>query len=296
MGAGKNTSLILMKYLAVVISLILVSALFSFNTNIQTVSAQNDHNFISEPGNIPYFGDWETPVLEPGEKGYLKFSLENRYDEQIYDSNNLTNIELTLGVYKHATLEDSNLVTNKFENAPEIFDGISKEHTGRMGINDTMGIITIEPDTGIKLFRFFWPILPQNITFDIELKISTDINTPEGTYFIKTNLTFNHAGINNRTFEMRSLGHYSKKDWETAKKTATEDYPSSINLTFLKLDGITPETSFSVRIPMPFWPFYVLAGITGFFAVLAMVFYYMEEHGKFPTLKAKLDKLSRKRK
>lgn len=258
-------------------------------------SAQTtEYSFISKPSNIPFLTDWETPILEPGMEDELTFTIENRYDEGGIPSNDLIDVSLTLGIYKWATLEKSRAVNQDFDNAPEIVEGVSFEESYDERFNESHGMITIEPETGIVLFRFHWPLIKNDTIFNIEIVISTDSGTPEGTYFVKTELTFDHSGIDNESFVMRSMGHYSRDDWDHAKNTAPEDFPPAINLTYLELNGIIPETSFSVMHPLPFWPFYVFAGLTGLMALLAIVFYYMEEHGRFPNLKAKLDRFGKK--
>jgi len=277
------------KTLTIFVSLLIFISLISLPFQQNTVRGETSYTFISEPGKIPKLSDWETPVIEPGDKGKMKFSITNRYFERGFSSNNITNVVLFLGVYQYATLEDKEVVDNSFPNSPEISRLISSKSSDAATYEKVTGIITNEPETNIKLLRLSWSTIPVNTTYTLELEIKTFSSTPEGTYFVKTELRFNHAGIENQSFVMKSKGHYSEAKWNLAKNTAPEDFLPGLNLSVLEVNGILPDTSFSVKIPMPFWPFYILAGLTIFFAVLAVVFYYMEEQGKFPRLKEKLE-------
>jgi hypothetical protein len=278
------------KLLTIAVSVVVVSTLLILPYGSYTVNAQAmPYDFISEPGKIPMMSNWKTPVIEPGETGVLMFSITNRYNEFNLDSNNITDVELTLGIYEYATLAENRRVDTDFDFMPEIEKEISIKSSGTESPPGTPGIITIEPETGIKLFKFQWPILPENTTYDLELQISSDDDTPQGVYFIKTELIFRHSGIENKSFIMRSKGFYSDEEWEHAKQTVHEDFVPGINLTSLGIDGIIPETSFTVDVPTPTWPMYPLVGLAVFFVFLAIIFYYMEEHDKFPNFKKKLD-------
>ncbi|UCH87970.1 MAG: hypothetical protein JSV49_06780 [Thermoplasmata archaeon] len=294
MQTGIHLGWKLKKIIAACVGVLVVLTFLNLPYGNSTVMAQSNYEFISEPGNVPLLRDFITPVIEPGDSGVLKFSLTNRYFESNYASNNLTDVELTLGIYECATLKESKRVDDSFESSPIIEKELSSESTSGPMPSGSMGIVTVEPETGIKLFRFFWPVLPENTTFNLELLITTGEDTPEGIYFIKTEMIFHHSGIENKSFKMRSKGYYTQTEWDIAKGNAPEDFTPGINLSYLEIDGIIPETSFSVKVSVPRWPLYILVGITSFFALIGIVFYYMEEHGKFPTFKAWLDRISRK--
>lgn len=279
-----------LKILVLLVTSWLMITGFSLNGNQVQVQAQSSTSFIRDPGQIPWFDDWETPALQPGEKGFLEFSIRNRYDERTLLSNNLTDVELTLGIYEFATLDDHKNVNNNFKNPPRIVKSIPVPGSPNEDLEGASEIITVEPDTGVKLFRFTWPSIPVNMTYYIKVQIETESGTPEGAYSIKTQLRFMHEGIENRTFVMRSLGYFSKAEWDYAKSTAPEDFTGNVNLTALNVDGIIPETSFSVKKHMPFWPFYICMTITVVLAIGAVVLYYMEEHGKFKSLKDWMDR------
>jgi hypothetical protein len=260
------------KLLTVAVSIIIVSTLLVLPYGNYTARAQVvPYDFISEPDKIPLMSNWRTPFMEPGETGVLMFSITNRYNKFNLDSNNITDVELTLAIYEYSTLKENRRVDTDFEFMPKIEEDISIKSSEADIPPETLGIITIEPETGIRLIKFQWPILPENTTYDIELLISSYDDTPEGIYFIKTELSFRHSGIENKSFIMRSKGFYTDEEWENAKQTAYEDFVAGINLTSLGIDGIIPETSFAVDVPITSRPVYFLIGLTVLFIFLAII-------------------------
>lgn len=293
MGLIKKVATSIHLYLTLILSTYLISACFSLPFGHGLASGSSNTDFISEPGLIPELHDFDTPIMAMGEADTLSFSISNRYNQSKLISNNLLDVRLTLAIYRYANLDDSMTVDGNFDFTPMIESGSSIDQFGNPVTGETT-VTTVEPNTGISLFQFRWPILRTAVTYDVEILINTFPETPEGIYFMKTELFFIHEGIDNKTFLMKSIGHYDKKVWELAKNSAPEDFTGNINLTVLDVDGIIPETSFSVRVDIPFWPFYALAGGAITFAGLAVVFYYMEEHGKFPNFKRVLDRKTRK--
>jgi hypothetical protein len=111
--------------------------------------------------------------------------------------------------------------------------------------------------------------------------------------------------FNNTYFDMKSRGHFTDTQWDRASENiTTEEGPYNydndiegderfikgrLDLDVLKVDGIIPDTSIRIKEPIPQWPLYVLIGLAVLFVVLAVVFYYMDEKGKFPRAKQKLD-------
>jgi hypothetical protein len=124
---------------------------------------------------------------------------------------------------------------------------------------------------------------------EVRLVIKTDDDTLKGTYFVRHKITFTYLpeGKSLRQgFVMSSRGHYSKEQWEGFDYT---------NL-YYQLDrsaGIIPDSSFSVKDPVPKWPLMTLIFLCAFFGTLAVVFYLAEEHGdKYPNLKRGLQYFS----
>jgi hypothetical protein len=289
MRKQNRNSRVRIRFISIIACSLIIITLITLPYNHGFASGQNGHSFISEPGNIPFLSNWETPVIEPGNAGKLKFTLTNRYLERGLPSNDMIDVVLFLGIYQYATLDETATVNKDFDDPPSISKLLSFKSSRRDTGEEVTGIITNEPETDIELFRLSWSTIPVNITYTIEVEIKTGSSTPEGTYFIKTELRFDHASIDNKSFVMKSKGHYTKSVWDRAKDTAPEDFSPGLNLSTLEVDGVLPDSAFTVKIPPPSWPRYAIVGFMVMFGVLAVVFYYMEEHGKFPKLKEKLD-------
>jgi hypothetical protein len=244
--------------------LISISMLFP-----STTVGQYDEDFISKPGNIPVFQFSKTSSIEPGDSGELKFSIENRYPF------NMENVTLNLNIYKYVTLEKSKDVKN-IDNSPKIVHGSGGT---RYSILDSQTIM------------FQWSSIHNNTQENVKIKISTSKETLEGTYFIRMSLSFEYRS---EIYNMKSRGYYSQEEWDYAKNTATPTDPGEFNLTALDVNGIIVDTSFRVKEPIPFWPLAIFIGLCILFAFLAGLFYLMDEHGKFPKLKVKIDRVTEK--
>lgn len=109
----------------------------------------------------------------------------------------------------------------------------------------------------------------------VVLEIVTERDTPKGTYFVRHSITFKYDGAQ---FNMSSRGFFTRDQWEGF------DYS---NL-YYQLDsaGIVPDSSFSVKDPVPLWPLATLITLCVLLGALAVVFYLAEEHGdQYPRLK-----------
>jgi len=217
------------------------------------VSAAED---VSAPNRIPDLADFHTPQIVPGSSGSYGFSVRNRYN------GTLENASLTIEIYKWATLEEAKDI-GKISDPPRISEGVRQSYTA--------------PPFS----------LGPNQTASFQISIETSKQTPQGTYFVKQMMVFTYNGSN---LLMKSRGHFSNREWENA----TTDVNGSravggINLTLLGVDGILPDSSFSVKEPIPLWPLALLIGLTVLFGALALVFYLMEEKGH-PLLKKRFYK------
>jgi hypothetical protein len=243
---------------------------------------------ISHPGDIPNFNDFETPTIVPGKTGPLRFTITNRYDFE--DDNTLNDVTLIVNIYTYVTLETQKNM-NDISNAPQIVGGNSAFQR------------TIDKWTA----EFHWAQILEDETVPVELKIKSFTNTPEGRYFVRMHLNFSFNGT---YFDMKSRGHFSNSMWDRASMNitvqgdpeyvpnATDPYhkleAGRLNLEELDVDGVIPETSIRVLNPLPQWPLYLFIGLAAFFVVMAVVFYLMDEKGKFPKAKRKLDNFGRK--
>jgi hypothetical protein len=229
---------------------------------------------ISSPSKIPKFGDFTTPVLAPGESGDLNFTIQNRY------SGKLLNLTLAIEIYKYATLSESKVVNAQFPDPPRI-SYMGREYGTKLDPPILVGSLV----SGVKI--------------EVRFTIHTSKSTPHGSlfdnaaYFVRTSIVFEYTQANvTSSHKMMSRGYFSDPDWENATRGG------GLNITYLRarygVDAIVPETSFTVREPIPSWPLYILIGLAALFGVLAIVFYMHETHGYFPTLDKRLQQWSGK--
>lgn len=215
---------------------------------------------LSAPNRIPDLSDFKTPQIVPGESGIYRFSVRNRYN------GTLENATLTVEIYKWATLEEARDI-GAISDPPEIPTGARQGYTA--------------PPFA----------LGPNHTTLVSVSIDTSKSTPQGTYFVRQMMQFDYNGTH---LLMKSRGYFTDREWENA---TTDENGSravgGINLAALGVDGILPDSSFSVKEPIPMWPLALLIGLTGFFGALAILFYMMEERGH-PRLKERFYKGSGK--
>jgi hypothetical protein len=163
----------------------------------------------------------------------------------------MEDVRLEVGFYMWATIEEAKPI-DRIDGPPPKVKG-----SGSSSVDVDLGTI---PVGGSK---------------PVTLDISTSEDTPKGTYFVRHRMTFTYDGSE---FVMASRGHFSSDRWEGF------DYS---NLLYqLDTAGIVPDSSFSVKDPVPLWPLATLIGLCVFFGGLAVVFYLAEEHGEdYPRLK-----------
>jgi hypothetical protein len=206
---------------------------------------------ISAPNKIPDLSDFHTPQIVPGASGSYGFTVRNRYN------GTLENASLTIDIYKWATLEEAQDI-GKISDPPRISQG------GRQSYNAP--VFSLGP----------------NQTASFKISIDTGKQTPQGTYFVKQMMNFSYNGSH---LLMKSRGYFTNKEWDNATTNVNGTRAvGGINLTMLGVDGILPDSSFSVKEPIPLWPLALLIGLTVLFGALALVFYLMEEKGH-PLLK-----------
>jgi hypothetical protein len=208
---------------------------------------------ISAPNRVPDFGDFTTPVIRPGESGRYNFTVTNRYNMS------MTAVVVTVEFYMWATIEDAKPIDE--------IEGPPPKVKGEGGPRIKVSLGTIESG-GSK---------------PVDLTITTSGDTDKGTYFVSHRIVFIYDGVE---FAMSSRGHFTWDQWEGF------DYS---NLWY-QLDGnagIVPDSSFSVKDPVPLWPLATLIALCVLFGALAVVFYLAEEHGdQYPRLKKGLQTLT----
>ncbi len=142
-------------------------------------------------------------------------------------------------------------------------------------IEDLDGPVPVIDGIGEPVNRILLPDIPPGGNEPVRLDIATEEDTPKGTYFVRHRIEFVYE---NETFVMESRGYYTWDQWEGFDYT---------NLYYqLGTAGIVPDSSFSVKDPVPLWPLATLITLCIILGVLAVVFYLAEEHGdQYPRLK-----------
>jgi hypothetical protein len=209
-----------------------------------------DYKEVSLPNKVPDFGDFSTPVIRPGETGEYGFTVTNRYDRP------MVNVMLTIEFYMWATIEDSKPIKRIQGTAPKIVG------EGSPGTTVDLGDI------------------PVGGSEDIEIEITTSDDTDKGTYFVRHSIVFTYGDEPNASrFRMDSRGYFTFEQWEGF------DY-TNLHYQLNGTAGIVPDSSFSVKDPVPLWPLATLITLCVLFGALAVVFYLAEEHGdQYPRLK-----------
>jgi hypothetical protein len=221
---------------------------------------------IPDPGMPRYanniLGDFVTPTVAPGQEVDFSFKLTNPYDN---DSAVMENVILMVGIYMYATQEKEEEVTSSFPHPPLL------HHLATEWREDC------------------YPILPGH-NLSIPLPIYTSKKTPHGsyfsqsTYFVRFNLTFNFPG-NSTNVVLKSKGCFTESDWN--KIVSFEGNESIVNRTYLKalgVDGLLPDSSFGIKIPIPRWPLAVIvAGCIGL-SFMALYYYVLDNPGAYPRL------------
>ena len=163
----------------------------------------------------------------------------------------ITDVFVTVEFYMWATIDDAKPIEDLDGPVP-VIKGI-----GEPGDRVSLGSI----DTGSSR--------------PIRLDIATEDDTPKGTYFVRHRIEFEYDEV---AFVMESRGYFTWDQWEGFDYT---------NLYYqLGTAGIVPDSSFSVKDPVPLWPLATLIVLCILLGTLAVVFYLAEEHGdQYPRLK-----------
>ncbi len=233
---------------------------------LTTVSIQAYVTEVSDPGRAnKILSDFTTPVIKPSESGVLSFNISNEYEGDFED------VRFTVGIYGHADLDQEKDISEI--DRPPVFRG-----------------------SGTTIRTFDLGSRPSGSTIPVELIIQTDRKTEKGVYFVRFEIEFTYGPTGNYSV-LRSRGYFTDEDWEFATRRPSEgdpNYSGSINITHLEVNGIIPDTSFSVKTPIPRWPQYLLGGLAAFFGIFAVMLYMQEEYNSFPWLEKILNQWSGK--
>jgi len=233
-----------------------------------TSSGADWDEYVSHPAYIPQLHEFETPQMEPGQSGEFSFEMVNRYWE--YEGQDMENVTVKAEIYMRADSESSENIWQMSEkNKPHINDKcmIFEGKEECVNLNSTQEI-------SFEIER-----IGPNETVHLSFLINTEKDVSEGTYFVRLSIEFEHNGT---ARDMLSRGFWTQEEWKHATTDAGE-YPGNINLTSLGVSGIVPDSSFSVRKPMPPWPLYIMIIMTAVFSSLSILF-YLEERGNHPKL------------
>jgi len=229
-------------------------------------TAQPDDEYVSHPSRIPLFDDYSTPQIVPGGDGTLKFSLTNRY------AYNITDVRLELGIYKFSNLDTSEALDHQDE-VPGFTSGSAGSFSG----------VADGPEIGFDV-----PMtLGNGDSVDVSIRIHAPVFSELGTYLVRTHLQF---GMENGTYHMYSRGYFPDTPWY--------EYEKQKNLTKLGeqsdlpgLHAIIPDTTFGVKEPTDYTCLWLIVAVIVLFAILSTLFYLMDERGRFPRTKEKLDRM-----
>ena len=226
---------------------------------------------IAEPGAPQYtnsmFSNFVTPTVRPGEDFTFAFELANTYDDAI-----MTNITLTVGIYRYATQEGSEAVDEDFP-YPPLIDGESTEME-----------VQLDP-------------LQENQSAQVALDIETAKRTPHGsyfdqaTYFVRLHLRFHFEG-NDTPVVLQSRGYFTDEQWDDMVSFDEEE--SLVNTTYmhsLGVDGLIPDSSFGIKVPIPVWPLGLLVAGCCLSAFGALYYFVLDNPGKYPRLEKRFYQL-----
>lgn len=242
---------------AVLIAFVLLTASVFLIEKAPVVNAED----YTAPGKVnKLFGNFTTPVIKPGESGILNFTIRNYYSTPLYK------ISLVAEIYFYATIETGKKLSEGFSNPPWF------RTSGKQRIEQSWEVWNVYAGQPYNQYYF-------------SVGISTSRDTPEGTYFVRFFLTFYDPNGNIHIFKSR--GCFTTEEWREATTNVSEydrKYHGGVNISKLGVDGILPDTSFTVSSGPNLILFFFLVALTIFFACLTVMFYLNETKGMFPWL------------
>jgi len=225
------------------------------------------------PGSPTYanniLGGFVTPTVAPGDDVHFSFNVSNPYDDARAV---MMDLVLTVGIYRYATQEEVEDVDASFSRPPTFDDA-----TTEMNVTfDALELGNVAP---------------------VDLTIHTQRDTPHGsyfsqsTYFIRFSLSFHFEGNESQVI-LWSRGCFSEEEWDTLVSFETGD--DIVNVTYmhsLGVDGLLPDSSFGIKIPIPRWPLALLVSGCGFVSFMALYYFVMDNPGRYPRLEKRFYKL-----
>ncbi len=228
---------------------------------------------IAEPGAPQYtnsmFSDFVTPTVRPGDDFTFCFEVSNTYDDS---DATMTNMTLTMGIYMYATQEETRVVDEDFSDPP-LIDGESPEKEVQIGP------------------------LHENQAVQVTFGIETSKRTPHGsyfdqaTYFVRLKLTFQFED-NDTMVVLQSRGYFTDEQWDTM--VSFDEEKSLVNTTYmhsLGVDGLIPDSSFGIKVPIPIWPLGLLIAACCLSAFGALYYFVLDNPGRYPKLEKRFYEL-----
>lgn len=217
---------------------------------------------IIRPNHVPRFefvsmGDG----VEPGRTAVYGFDLRNRYNAT------MENVTVTAEIYMWATTEEARPI-GEVQRPPWF------ETTGGLGRT------------------VVFPALAPNATVELRETVRAAPDTPEGVYFTRHIVEFDYANLTTEPFGVPERGHFVMK----SRGYFTQEEFESINysdlegsLAALNISGIVPDSSLSVKSPVPLWPLAVVVVAAAATGGLAYASYLADMHPEhYPRLKRQL--------
>ena len=235
-----------------------------------------------DPGNVErIISIVASPQLAPGGAAVFEFNLSNPYGSP------MQNISLNMSIYQYATIEETLPVDASWRWAyPRLSAGACEARECHLLMGGPLDRLGTSPPS-----RY----LPERVT------ILTSTDMPHGTvfaqssYFLRFWLSFDfNNGTGNTHLTMASKGYFTEQRWQEARtnlgpgcgpyNATNRCLANYLNLTHLGVDGVLPDSAFGVKEPIPIWPFYGLLVMTGFFLVLAFLYWVEENPGRYPRI------------
>ncbi len=228
---------------------------------------------VPQPG-IPHYAnsvlsDFITPTVAPGDTLVFAFNVSNPYDDPDCV---MVNVSLTVGIYRYATQEEVRDVDDDFDRPPTFDDG--------------------DTETTLELDE-----LGLGAAVRVNLTIETDRDTPHGsyfvqsTYFVRFRLEFNFED-NATDVVLQSRGYFTDEQWD--EMVSFDPEQSIVNMTYmaeLGVDGLIPDSSFGLKIPIPRWPLALLIVACAGTAFMATYYFVLDNPGKYPWLEKRFYQL-----
>ena len=238
---------------------------------LSTSAAAIDVNY---PGSPQYanrmLGITTSETIVPPNNAWLNVTVANPYAS---DTEDMVNVSLTVGVYRYATQEHDEYITEDFPNPP-LIAGVSTEKTilfPRIAPDDPN---TFNDKSSEWSFVPFW----------ISEKTPHGSYFSQATYFVRLKVSFNFEG-NSTAIVLQSRGFFTDDQWN--RMVSWEYGDAIIDTVYMKslgVDGILPDTSFGINVPIPRWPLAVIITVAAGSCFAGFYFYVLDNPGKHPRL------------